>query len=66
MDNVTANPLFVGLLCLARCLVPVIIMLGITYLLKRFGVFAEPPPPPNNYEENNNNPGEGGLAHDGT
>ncbi len=63
MDQATANPIFVALLCLARCLVPLIILLGISYLLRRFGFIAEPPPPPNNNVEGNSGAGEGGLNH---
>jgi hypothetical protein len=64
----STNPLFVGLFFILRCVVPLAIMLGISYLLKRFGVIAEPPKPPpdwNDGNSNNNtfNPGEGGAAH---
>jgi hypothetical protein len=64
----STNPLFVGLFFILRCVIPLAIMLGISYLLKRFGVIAEPPKPPpdwNNGSSNNNtiNPGEGGAAH---
>jgi hypothetical protein len=74
----TANPLFVVFFFVVRCLLPLLIMLGITYLLKRLGLIAESPPPPP--DENNDNPrpsneqpatseplsnnhNEGGLAH---
>jgi hypothetical protein len=42
-------------------------MLGVSYLLRRFGFIAESPTPPPEYEdENNHNPSNepGDLAHD--
>lgn len=59
-----ANPVVVALLCVARCMIPLMIMLGVTYLLKRLGLIAEPPPPPADYEnDTDNHHSEGGLAH---
>lgn len=65
MDDVAANPVIIGLMFLARCLVPLIIMLGISYLLRRFGLIKEPPPPPSSYEEGEdaNAAEEGGLVN---
>jgi hypothetical protein len=70
MDEANASPLVVPLLFLARCLVPLLLLLGISYLLKKLGFVKEPPAPPPEYregEENNDpnhyNTGEGGLAH---
>ena len=34
----TANPIYVGLLFILRCLVPLAILFGISYLLRRFGL----------------------------
>jgi hypothetical protein len=62
MNEPTANPLIISLLCLARCLVPLILVLGISYLLRRFGFVAEHPKPPKGWENGNNNQ-EGGLSH---
>jgi hypothetical protein len=64
----STNPLLIGLFFILRCIIPLAIMLGISYLLKRLGVIAEPPKPPpdwNNDATNNNhlNPGGGGVAH---
>lgn len=65
----STNPLLVGLFFILRCIIPLAIMLGISWLLKRLGVIAEPPKPPpdwNNGNVNNNNhldSGEGGVAH---
>ena len=62
MQETATNPLWVSLICVARCLVPLLILIGISYLLKRLGLIAEPPkPPPEPKDENNHN--EGGLAH---
>lgn len=62
------NPLLVGLFFVLRCVIPLVIMLGISYLLKRLGVIAEPPKPPPDWNNENSNsnhlkPGEGGAAH---
>jgi hypothetical protein len=68
MEEPSANPFLVTLFFIARCLVPLLVMLGISYLLRRLGLIAEPPPPPPEYDngdndQNNANNGEGGLAH---
>ena len=46
MDESGANPIIVALLFLLRCLVPLAIMLGVSYLLRRLGWITTPPPPP--------------------
>jgi hypothetical protein len=53
MDEATANPVFVALLCVARCLIPLIVVLGISYLLRRLGLVAPPTPPPGDYADHN-------------
>ena len=70
MDEPSANPLLVSLICAARCVIPLLIMLGITYLLKKFGLIAEAPRVPPEEDNGNNlnngamkNGDEGGLAH---
>ena len=70
MDEANASPLVVPLLFLARCLVPLLLLLGISYLLKKLGFVKEPPAPPPEYREGNENndqnhysPRGGGLAH---
>ncbi len=55
MGDVTANPVYVALLCIARCLVPLVILFGISYLLRRFGVVAKPAPPPDEYTSSEDN-----------
>jgi hypothetical protein len=62
------NPLFISLLFILRCIVPLLIMLGISYLLKRLGVIVEPPKPPPDWDNNHNSnlhpmSGEGGMTH---
>lgn len=65
MDSSSANPFLVALFCVARCMIPLLIMLGISYLLRRFGLIAEPPKPPPEQNNGNNlaNSGEGGRSH---
>ena len=70
MDEPSANPILVSLICAARCVIPLLIMLGITYLLKKFGLIAEAPQLPPEEDNGNNlsngtmkNGDEGGLAH---
>ena len=72
MSDTPANPVFVTLLFILRCLVPVAILFGISYLLRRLGLVAETPEPPSGYEENGDNlsppdtnqENEGDLTHD--
>lgn len=45
MADSGANPLIVMLLFLLRCLVPLLLMLGLSYLLRRLGLIAEQEPP---------------------
>ncbi len=61
MDETSANPLIVILLFLLRCLLPLVIMLGVSYLLRRWGLIGEPPPaaPLEEDEQSRTNPGEG-------
>ncbi len=65
MDKVNLNPIFVIVLYALRCLVPLGLMLGISYLLRRFGLIKEPPPPPEDWngDQDNHDATEGGLAH---
>jgi hypothetical protein len=68
MHEGSLNPLYIALLYILRCAVPLGIMLGISYLLRRLGFISKPAPPPKGWddEEDNNhndNPFDGGLAH---
>ena len=56
MDD--ANPIIVALLCVARCLIPLAIILGVSYLLRRFGLISRPAQPPAEYLKGENNNGE--------
>ncbi len=66
MSDAAESPIIVALLFALRCLVPLMIMLGVSYLLKRLGLIAEPPPAPpdeaNGKNGNKRKPG-GGVAH---
>lgn len=64
MEEAPTNPIWITLLCVARCVIPLIIMLGVTYLLKKLGLIAEPATPPAEEDNGNNQAsGEGGMAH---
>ena len=65
MDKVNLNPLFVIALYVLRCLVPLGLMLGVSYLLRRFGLIKETPPPPKDWDndQNNNGTANGGMTH---
>ncbi len=68
MQQGTEGPIFLieVLLFVLRCLVPLLLMLGISYLLKRLGLITPPPPPPpdqNNGHNGNNKNNGGGVAH---
>ena len=45
-DKGSPDPVVVVLLFILRCLVPLAIMLGVSYLLRKFGLIQEPSPPP--------------------
>ena len=55
MDKATTS-IAVSLLFILRCLVPLAIMLGISYILRRLGFIKEPPSRPRN--ENNRQSGK--------
>jgi hypothetical protein len=47
MNDTSANPIFVALLFILRCVVPLAILFGISYLLRKMGLVAvEAPEPP--------------------
>lgn len=52
MNETSVNPVFVALLFVLRCLVPLAILFGISYILRRLGLVAETPEPPNEDDEN--------------
>ena len=65
MDRPDLNPLIIFMLYVLRCLVPLGIMLGVSYLLRRLGLIAKPPSPPADWEndQTNNGNSHGGVAH---
>ena len=67
MQEATEGPIFLveALLFVLRCLVPLLLMLGVSYLLKRFGLISPPPPPPPERDnDNKHDPSNGGgVAH---
>jgi hypothetical protein len=47
MNDASANPIFVVLLFILRCAVPLAILFGVSYLLRKMGLVAiESPEPP--------------------
>jgi hypothetical protein len=66
MQEGTEGPVFLieAVLFVLRCLVPLLLMLGLSYLLKRLGLITPPPPPPPDRDDGNNNKTNGGgVAH---
>ncbi len=64
MQEQTESPILIeALLFAARCVVPLLLMLGISYLLRRLGLIAEPPPSPPNNKNGNNGGSRSGGAH---
>ena len=68
-ENTGSTIVVEALLFAARCVLPLLLMLGISYLLRRLGLIAEaPPPPPDQNNGSNSNNGDnktagGGIAH---
>jgi hypothetical protein len=56
MNEPSANPVIVALLFILRCLVPLGILFGVSYLLRKFGLVTidepEPQEDPRNDEDN--------------
>ena len=65
MDKPDLNPLYIVLLYILRCAVPLALMLGLSYVLRKLGLIKESPPTPKNWNGNNNRSDseDGGLAH---
>jgi hypothetical protein len=64
MDNSSASPLFVVLLFILRCLVPLVLLMGISYLLRKLGLVSDQyKRSSNNHGGNHNSLGEGGVPH---
>jgi hypothetical protein len=50
MNEPAANPIFVALLFILRCLVPLAILFGVSYLLRHFGLVKIDAPEPTDEE----------------
>lgn len=66
MEEATVNPFVMVLLFILRCLVPLGLLLVVSYLLRRLGLIAEPSKPPAGWNNGNDNhkPADGGSAHE--
>ena len=67
MDKAIAS-FAVFFLFIMRCLVPIVLLLGVSYILKKLGLIQEPPSPPAEYTNNDNNndqvnSSEGGMIN---
>jgi hypothetical protein len=63
MNEPSANPVWVGLLCIVRCFIPLLALLAISYVIKKLGLVAEPPAPPPEDSKGAEKSNEGGFAH---
>lgn len=65
MQEGTEGPIFLieAVLFVLRCVVPLLLMLGLSYLLKRLGLIKPPPPPPPGRDNGHNKKNGGGVAH---
>ena len=65
MDEPDLNPLIIILFYVLRCLVPLALMLGLSYLLRRLGLIRESPRTPKDWNGNNNDAGNvgGGVVN---
>ncbi len=52
MDRASANPLIVVLFFVLRCIIPLVLMLGVSYLLRKLGLVAPPAQEPEERETN--------------
>jgi hypothetical protein len=65
MDKVNPNPFLLFLCYILRCFIPLGLMLGVSYLLRRLGLIKEPPRPPAGWDADDNAMKiEGGITHD--
>jgi hypothetical protein len=60
MQPETANPVYVLSLCVLRCVIPLLVLLGMSYIFRRLGLVKSPPVPPNSNMENSNHAKVGG------
>jgi len=66
MDKATANPLLVGLFFILRCLVPLVVMLALSYLFKRLGLIQPLSKPPSGWDNGNNEAEDGDHTNSGS
>ena len=64
MDQPAANPVWVAMLCAARCFIPLLLLLGFSYLLKRLGLIREPNNSISKNSQSVRNPDSEGLFDD--
>jgi hypothetical protein len=62
LDESGANPVIVALLFVVRCLVPLALMLGVSFVLRKLGLIRVPPP--SNDDDHSLPPTQGGQSHD--
>ena len=65
MENTPSNPIYIFFFFFIRCIIPLGIMLGISYLLRKMGLISEAPKQSETKEKGNHHSdnGEGGLAN---
>ncbi|MCZ7551184.1 MAG: hypothetical protein M5U05_01155 [Anaerolineales bacterium] len=65
MDEQNATSFMVAFFLVLRCLVPLLIMLGVSFILKKIGLIREPPkrPPDRSKDNSEHQNGNGGFAH---
>lgn len=64
MSEAAESPFIIALLFAVRCLLPLMLMLGVTYLLRRFGLITAPlPPPPDQDNGHAGDQNSEGAAH---
>ena len=52
MNDTSANSIFVALLFILRCFVPIAVLFGVSYLLRKMGLVAtEEPEPPDDRDD---------------
>jgi len=64
MDHNSVSPFFVILFFILRCVVPLLILMAISYLLRKFGLVAEPHKrSPKDQSTHTHQNAQGGLDH---
>ena len=65
MDKPDLNPMIIFMLYVIRCVIPLGIMLGVSYVLRRLGFIKPPPKPPAGWNNSHNGKetSKGGLTN---